>query len=321
MNHFIRHREIEESLTVSRTTCVNGIFVLLVFLSHFCQYMDTSALPFFQPYLLLRSILGQLIVAPFLFYSGYGVSEQIKKRGIEYVNAIPKNRVLKTWIHFAMAVFLYWIVSLLLKSQYSLGTILLSFIGWESLGNSNWYIFAILILYSITYFSFKKLSGIRAPICCVIFSFVYIIVMHSLKDGSWWYDTVLCYSAGIVFSCFKEELLRFFNEKYGFSCLICFILTASLFVLRSNLIAHELLSILFCVDIILACAYVNIENKIFCFLGEHTFEIYILQRIPMMVFGRYLSGYVYMCVCLMAVIFLAVVFKQVERKVDKLFKI
>lgn len=95
MNHFIRHREIEESLTVSRTTCVNGIFVLLVFLSHFCQYMDTSALPFFQPYLLLRSILGQLIVAPFLFYSGYGVSEQIKKRGIEYVNAIPKSRMLK----------------------------------------------------------------------------------------------------------------------------------------------------------------------------------------------------------------------------------
>lgn len=318
---FIRHREIEESLSISQTTCVNGIFVLLVFLSHFCQYIDATALPFFRPFFLLRSILGQLIVAPFLFYSGYGVSEQIKKRGMEYVNAIPKCRILKTWIHFSMAVFLYWILSFLLKSQYSWKTILLSFTGWESIGNSNWYVFEILVLYGITYFSFKNLTGIQAPICCVVSTFINIIVMRFLKDGRWWYDTVLCYSAGIVFSCFKERILRYFNEKYRFSCAICMILTAVLFVMRSNLIAHELLGVLFCMDIILACAFVRIEHKILLFLGKHTFEIYILQRIPMMVFGRYLSGYVYMCVCLMAVILLAVVFKQVERKVDKLFKI
>lgn len=87
----IDNRErINNALSISQTTCVNGIFVIFVFLSHFCQYVDTSSMPYFQPYLFLRSHLVQLIVAPFLFYSGYGIMEHIKTKGNRYVNDIPR---------------------------------------------------------------------------------------------------------------------------------------------------------------------------------------------------------------------------------------
>ena len=260
-------------------------------------------------------------MAPFLFYSGYGVSEQIKKRGTAYVNHMPKSRILKTWIHFAIAVLIYLFLSFILKSKYAPATILLSFIGWESIGNSSWYIFAILFLYAAAYFSFKNLSGVRAPISCVISSLLYIVVMYFAKDGSWWYDTILCYFVGILFSCYKEEINRFLNNKYLTSCLICLALTVAFFLLRSHLIAYELLSIIFCIDILLFCACVKIENKVLFFLGKHAFEIYILQRIPMIVLSRYISGYSFIVACFAASIILAVAFKKIEGKVDILLKI
>lgn len=91
----VMSERIEYSLSVPQTTCIKGIFVVLIFLSHSCQYIDTKTLPFFRLYLLLGSILGQLIVAPFLFYSGYGVMEQIKDKGESYVDQMPKKEYLR----------------------------------------------------------------------------------------------------------------------------------------------------------------------------------------------------------------------------------
>ena len=278
-------------LSISQTTCINGIFVIFVFLSHFCQYVDTSSLPYFQPYLFLRSHLGQLIVAPFLFYSGYGIMEQIKKKGNEYVNDIPRKRVIRIWLHFALAVLLFLIVDVLIGDYYSTNQIILSFFAWESIGNSNWYIFAILIMYFATYVGFKCCSQKKTSIILVgAFSCIYIVTMHFFKDGSWWYDTVLCYPAGMALSYGKEKLQRWI-ERYKVSALfICVLVTLLLYMLQGNIIAHELLAILFCLDIILICSFIRIENKVLLFLGKHTFEIYILQRIPMLLLQNRVGG-------------------------------
>ena len=51
------------ALSKEQTSCINGIFVLFVFLSHFGQYET-------MPWNNLLLAIGQLMVAPFLFYSG-----------------------------------------------------------------------------------------------------------------------------------------------------------------------------------------------------------------------------------------------------------
>ena len=56
----------KRALNKEQTTCINGIFVLFVFLSHFGQYET-------MPWNRLLLAIGQLMVAPFLFYSGYGI--------------------------------------------------------------------------------------------------------------------------------------------------------------------------------------------------------------------------------------------------------
>ena len=319
----MNNKNFEHALSISQTTCINGIFVILVFLSHFCQYVDTSSMPYFQPYLFLRSHLGQLIVAPFLFYSGYGIMEQIKTKGNRYVNDIPRKRIIKTWLHFALAIVLFLLVDLFIEAHYPIKQIILSFFAWESVGNSNWYIFAILCMYIATYVAFKCCSQKKTSIILVgAFSCIYIVTMHFFKDGSWWYDTVLCYPAGMALSYSKDKFMRCI-ERYKLPALItCALITLFLYMLQGNIIAHELLAILFCLDIILICSIIRIENQVLLFLGKHTFEIYILQRIPMILLqNRIGGGYAYLILSFLSTIAIAVVFRKLERKVDLLFKL
>ena len=53
-----------------------------------------------------------------------------------------------------ICVFVYLILSFIFEKNYSIKQILLAFVGFESIGNSSWYIFYILLSYVLVYFSF-----------------------------------------------------------------------------------------------------------------------------------------------------------------------
>ena len=86
-----------------QSTAINGLFTLLVFLSHVSSYIKTGGI-FDKPYLSFKSYMLQMVVVPFLFYSGYGIMESIKKKGMSYVKEIPKKRFLKVLVHFDIVV-------------------------------------------------------------------------------------------------------------------------------------------------------------------------------------------------------------------------
>lgn len=72
-------------LTKSKTDAIKGIFIVIVFINHIKEYYiqagaDLSAW-YDKAFFLPASALGQLMVVMFLFYSGYGVVESIKKKG------------------------------------------------------------------------------------------------------------------------------------------------------------------------------------------------------------------------------------------------
>ncbi len=80
-------------LSPEQTTVIKGIFVLLVFASHVGQYLSLDAADgiLTHAYLVIRTKLGQMIVVPFLFYSGYGIRCSIDRKGEPYLRAFPKT--------------------------------------------------------------------------------------------------------------------------------------------------------------------------------------------------------------------------------------
>ena len=79
----------------------------------------------------------------------------ITKKGAPYVDSIIKKRLPSVWLRFALAVSLFVPVNIFLGTYHPLKKIMLSLVGWDGIGNSNWYIFDTLVLYILTFFSFK----------------------------------------------------------------------------------------------------------------------------------------------------------------------
>ena len=173
-------------LSVETTSTIKGIFVVLIFASHFSSYVQYQA--FYDTSLKnVCSFLGQLIVIPFLFYSGYGVYESFKKKGETYIRNFPKRRIFKVLLHFDLAVLIYFIINQITGIEYPLQQTLLSLIAWEDIGNSNWFIFAILLTYLFTYIAFsittKPLKGITIITILTLF---YIVILYFAKKGEPW---------------------------------------------------------------------------------------------------------------------------------------
>ena len=190
-------------MSIEKTTSIKGIFILFVFYRHILNYasFNNSVDLYFN---IINKLLSQLLVTMFLFYSGYGIFESIKKKKQEYIDRIPINRILRVLIEFDIAIIIFLAINILKGNKYTLKKIVLTFIGWDSIGNSNWYIFCILATYTFTYLSFKifKKSNIKAIIGVTILSLFFIGIMSKYKQG-YWYNTVLCYAYGMWFSYFK----------------------------------------------------------------------------------------------------------------------
>ncbi len=317
----------DECLSRDVTDSIKGIFIWLVFLSHFASYVTyTSTVDLLG--LKISQLLGQLIVACFFFYSGFGICEAYKKRGHSYIKSFPKNRILKTLLHFDLAVLLFLVLKLILNQKITLENTLLSFIGWKSLGNSNWYIFVILALYSLTFLSFSviKNNTSKATVSVSILSVALIVFLFFTKE-SYWYDTLLCYVLGMWISLFKDKILQLVTKNN----IVWFLSAGTLFVLFAvlYLIPHNsgmfffntfLLAPIFCLLITVFLLKLRIANKPLIFSGQYLFEIYILQRIPMIVFKEIglkdINLYLYFVSCLAVTILLALAFRFLINKFD-----
>ena len=114
------------------TASVNGYFLTTVFMTHLIQYMSWSIYgPLDIMYIEVNRALGQLIVAMFLFYSGYGVMESLRhKKG--YISSFPKRRLLPFFVNFEIAAVIYLFVSCATNQTPTFRYALKGFAAWES---------------------------------------------------------------------------------------------------------------------------------------------------------------------------------------------
>lgn len=267
-----------------RTTQINGVFVFLVLISHFSAYLPIP-MPYSQVYADIQKMLGQLVVTTFLFYSGYGVMESIKKKGEVYTKGIP-IKLLELILNFSIAISLFVIVGMLMGKQYELPNILLACVGWKSVGNSNWYLFVILLLYATTYLSFTLTKGNQKASLLFLFAFSLIAIafLMEYQNGTRWYNTYLCYFAGMLYSYAKRPIESFVMKNwlnYLVSGIVLVVVFAYLHFNREYLPAYMLHGIVFCLLVTWLSMILHLNNPVLQWLGDHIFSIYILQRIPM----------------------------------------
>lgn len=318
-------------MSIELTNSIKGFFLWMVFLSHIWTYTNFSNSYLDSPYQLIRRLTGQCIVTMFLFYSGYGIMESIKKKGKNYIHKIPIYRFFNVLLQFDCAIILFWIYRYLINTRYSPKTILLTFIGWASIGNSNWYIFCILWLYIFTFISFMifKNNYIKSITGVITLSLLYMAIMCNVGKEYWWYDTILCYSWGMLFSLYRTKVEKFINETFSswlFFLLVFFVGYMTIYFYKSlNQIVYQLWVFCFIAVIITFTMRFVITNKFLQWTGSYLFELYILQRLSMIILTPYIlpvesttiTKYIYVLTCIIFTLVISIIFKRTISKIIK----
>lgn len=308
-------------LTKAGTDAVRGVFILLIFPAHFIQYVDPFTAALDLLYQKFWVAMGQAVVTCFLFYSGYGIALNIRQRGKEYIRNIPRKRILSTLLVFDCAVMIYLLVQLSRGNTYTLKRFVLSLIAWEGVGNSNWYIFAILGLWSITWLVMRKnelnaMTVARVTVGAVAF----ILFLRCAGKGAYWYNTILCYPMGMWFFLYKEKIESFMSKNGNYW--VTTILTGLAYVVAhkfwnpSSGIVYMITMLLFTLCVIFLTMKFNIQNPILIYCGRHLSGLYFLHRIPFIVLGDhfpYKSGpgiYLYFALAIMATFAIELLFSK-----------
>ena len=319
-------------MSIPSTNIIKGVFVFLVLLGHAVTYVKTDG-AFDNCYLTMKEHLHQMVVSVFFLYSGYGMMKSIQKKGYDYVKKIPSKRFFIVFMNFVIAVCLYLIVNAIYGTTFDLPTILYSFIGWKSVGNSNWYMFAIFGLYILMFLSFLIMRFWNTKgavyIGTAIFTlFTMVFVLWEIRMGlpNWYYNTMILMPVGCIFALLQKIIEKFVMKNdytYAFAGLLLFAGYWLSYGKRwsGGIEYYTIWELFFVAVVIFITMKVSFKSKLLSWFGEHVFSIYILQRIPMLVLSK--SGlaaqnsYGFIIGVIVCTIVLALVFDALIGKLDK----
>jgi hypothetical protein len=294
----------EDYLSKEKTNAIKGIFVILVLFRHASQYMNLGG-AYDEPFLLVEQHTGQMLVTIFFFYSGYGMMESIQKKGFDYVKKIAIKRFPKVYLNFFAAVVLYFILDLCLGelSAYDWKTVAWSFIGWKNIGNSNWYMFAIFIIYILTFLAFyllrwnqSKTALFLGTVLLTFFTMGYVYWQMQIGQPGYFYNTVFIFPLGCWYSLCKPwiEKIMMKNELcYMLVCAITIVLYAAAYGIRGKygIEGYTVWAVVFTLTIVWFTMKISVYNSVLEWFGKHIFSVYILQRIPMILLASMGIGY------------------------------
>lgn len=313
-------------MSPQNTAAINGIFSILIFFSHASQYFKLAGV-FDKPYLSLRSYIGQTVVVTYLLFSGFGLMESIKKKKTDYVKSIPTQRFFKLWYKFAILIVAFAALRYYVGVKMTVSQVLLSFIGYKSVGNSNWYMLVTFALYLIIFVAFMIFRRNNWLGVTTVFALTtgFVFFLAWLENPEHYYNTIYCLPLGMLFSLVKPywDKLLMKNDAVWFTA---FGIIGALFFYFADrkalsVVHYSFFSVFFGLLVIVLMMKTNIKSPVLDWFGRHIFSFFMLQRIPMILF-KFLKvtkrPYVFMILCFIATVVLSVLFDKLMEKTDAL---
>lgn len=127
-----------------------------------------------------------------------------------------------------------------------------------------------------------------------LFTIAYIALLKSLQFGNWWFQTPISLNMGMLMACYEENMRNVLKTSYRLIAVIlllalvgCGYLT-QLEDIDGWPIGFMSLSVLLGVFVYaMVCRSPLPNNKVLCFLGKYSYEIYLVHgAIISVLFGR-----------------------------------
>jgi len=284
----------EDYASRDQSRAINGICIMLILLSHtFAKVAPADV--FDKAYEPMRIFLGQFVVVPFLFYSGYGIMESLNRKP-GYLKIFPRKRFLKIVLQFSIITVIYIAMHLCLQSGYSIPYMLLSFTGITSIGNGGWYILSTFFFYAMIILWFNVFR--KRKVLGVIFvtaSFVALILVEILLEfPTYYYNAVIFFAVGMFYSLLKKPFDSLIMKNNFIWAAVFVVSLVGFAFLKKCMDVSPLFYPIWCgfgmLAILCLTMKVKIQNKALLWLGTTTFYNFTLQGIPQIIFTKYLSN-------------------------------
>lgn len=283
---FRRGDDAYACLEPEQTVCINGIFILVVFVSHLghllLQPIGYEMTHFGdRMYRAIQSMHGQLIVVPFFFYSGYGIATQMIAKP-NYLGSFFRNRVVPLYLNFLIAFSCYLAVSVVFMDGVRIVDVLKGMFFLHAFGNPTWFLFCTIIAYIVVWTAFKFLHN-KIPIIITCFAgmSMYVLIVARFKP-TWWYDTALVFPLGVGMALYKDKIIRLLRSNYIVSFSVAAILFLAIF--RTSLPCASRLTptvqgALLMIIILLFTMKIKVSSRPLEWLGKHVFPIYMYHML------------------------------------------
>ncbi|MBR6384091.1 MAG: acyltransferase [Lachnospiraceae bacterium] len=263
----------ENAFSKDESTALKGMAALMIFLAHtqtvLADYGYTSIV--LKPF----SVFGGMGVLVFFFLSGYGIGKGYcqKEPTVRYW----KNRIIKVLVPACIISFLFQ-TAIFLISKGSLKTFV------RDMLEGQWYIDVIMLCYLCFFISwviaYKKQGLLLAltAVLCLVCGCVFFI----LKFNPRWYNGIMLFPVGLVFSAFEKKLTGLSKKAYiliGILSFLLFCIPGGLFVVLKGLLLADMMKTLsgigLCILAFVLLRFFKVGNVLSFYLGKRSLFIYL----------------------------------------------
>ena len=314
-------------LSNKSTKSLKGLLALFIIFHHVSQKITTGEN--FSNF----EYMGRYIVALFFFLSGYGLYFQYSNNAT-YMENFLRKRLTRIFIPFFVFVVIYVIYRATLGEVVNVDFFLSFWRDHNNIIYNGWFINSIIVLYVIFYVSFKKKDSKIAIFKLVFFTLVYIFWKAYQNHGDWEYVSIMAFLLG-VFWMKDRSIIDKFIEKNYFVLLVSFSILMYVFrryeVIMKNIgitnkyvyyvIVGNLYTMIFVVYFLLLINKLNFSNKYLNFLGDISFEIYMIHGLVMHYLGKFfVSSAVNDVIYTIVVLLVSIVFAYCIKKLIIIFE-
>lgn len=248
---------------MNSTNIMKGLCCIIVVFVHILPDYQNS----------IQDMVGSfayICVTLFMLFSAYGLFWSIKNKE-NYMDNFIRNRFLIVSVPF--------IISVLVKK----------ICGFDIYSGGTKFLIIMLILYLLTYITFKFLKG-KEGFAISLIAVLYSFIGYSTNIGIGWYVEVLGFAYGIILSYNIDKLKLFLTKKFWLKFLVITLFSGFLGIMYlkfkyipfigSYFLKVILGGILVFWVLMLMYKFV-IENKLIKVLGHISYEIYLIHGFVM----------------------------------------
>ena len=315
-------------LSNKSTKSLKGLLALLIIFHHVSQKITTGEN--FSNF----EYMGRYIVALFFFLSGYGLYFQYSNNAT-YMENFLRKRLARILIPFTVFIIIYVIYRATLGEVVNVDFFLSFWRDHSNIVYNGWFVNSIIVLYVIFYVSFKMKDSKSSFYMLTLLTLVYIFLKAYQNHGDWEYVSIMAFLLGIFWMKNRISIDKYIEENY-FVFLVSFSILMYVFrhyeVIMKNIgitnkyvyygIVGNLCTMVFLVYFLLLTNKLNFSNKYLDFLGDISFEIYMIHGLVMHYLGKFfvsspVNDVIYTIVVLLVSIVFAYCIKKLIIAIEK----